>query len=76
MPSLSVLNVRVTPFYRLLKVTFAFAMRAPEESETVPENEADEASVWPCARGAVRLIAKATTVTKRYRERLRNLGID
>jgi hypothetical protein len=42
----------------------------------VPENEADEANVWLCARGAARFTANTTTLTKKYRESLRNLGID
>jgi hypothetical protein len=33
------------PFSGLLIITVAFAMRAPEESETVPEKDALDASV-------------------------------
>jgi hypothetical protein len=54
----------------------AFGTRAPEESETEPENEAVEARVWPCATGTTVLINQAATVRKKNRERLRNLGID
>jgi hypothetical protein len=70
------LNVRVIPFSGLVITTVALLIRAPEESETEPENTADEASVWPYATGAAMLIAKAATVRKRYREKLRNVGID
>jgi hypothetical protein len=74
LPSGSVLKARVTPFSILLNTTLAFARRAPEESETEPENVAVEASVCPCAMGIAVPIAK--TVPSRNRERLRNLGID
>src|SRR6266487_2042317 len=76
LPSASVLNVRVIPFSGLLIVTVAPATRAPEESETKPENIAVEAAVWACATGTAMLIATAAMATDRCRERLRNLGID
>src|SRR6266496_517955 len=75
LPSESLLNVRVIPFSGLVRVTLALAMRAPEESETEPENEAVEASVWPWATGAPAQSAKQTT-RHRSVEKRQNLGID
>ena len=43
----------------MVKLTPAFAVRAPDESETVPENAAVEASVWPRARDRAVITAKA-----------------
>src|SRR6185369_1613983 len=74
-PSASVLKARVTPFSGLLNTTLAFARRAPEESETEPENDAVEAKVCPCAMGRAVLIAKAATAKRRSGVRLRSFGI-
>ena len=48
----------------------------PDGSETEPENEAEEANVWPWATGTVMPIAKAATPRNRTAEKPRHLGID
>jgi hypothetical protein len=60
----------------LFKVTLALGSRAPVESETEPENEAVEASVWPCATGRATVNKRLATARDRSTENLRNVGID
>jgi hypothetical protein len=60
----------------LAKVTVALATRAPEGSETPPENEAEEAKVWPYATGNIVLVVKAVIARIMDRKRLRKLGFD
>src|SRR5205814_6084748 len=76
LPSGSVVNALVIPFSGLFNVTLALGTRAPVESETEPENEAVEASVWPRATGRATVIARLASARNRRKENLRNLGID
>ena len=45
--------------------TLAFATRAPEGSETEPDSEAVEASVWPCATGRAMMIERLATFRRK-----------
>jgi hypothetical protein len=65
----------VMPFSGLVKVTFAFATRAPDGSETDPESEALEARVCASATGVTVMVAKAITAN-RGSDRARSVGID
>ena len=58
------------PFSGLFNVTLALGTRAPVESETEPENEAVEASVWPCATGTVMPTKMKTIAKNRTEEKL------
>jgi len=60
----------------LFSVTSALATRAPEESETEPENDAVEASVWLWATGRAMLRARLATASNRRMGKFRNLGIN
>jgi len=66
----------VIPFSGLFNVTLALGTRAPVESETEPEKEAVEASVWPCTSGRATVIERLATARNRRKENLRHLGID
>jgi hypothetical protein len=53
----------------------AFGTRAPEGSDTVPENEAEEANVWAYSIGTPGLIARAAKIDATSRKKLRTLNI-
>ena len=63
------------PFSELVRVTVAFGIRAPDGSETEPENAADEARVWPWAKGTA-MPTEKKAIARNRKETLGSLGID
>ena len=63
------------PFSEFVRLTVALGTRAPDGSETEPDNTADEASVWPLAKGTA-MPTETKAIANNRIETLRSLGID